>query len=290
MGQTVDVNRSLDRQTRLSCLACTVAVLMAGGLTHAKSAQDAYTLARTAVFPLTSKQSGAEYRIYVSLPAGYDTSKNTFPVAYLLDGDWYFGLAASLARLLEAVGEQRPAILVAIGYGGAVQDQRQRRVREFTPTTEPTLAGSGHAAAFLAALRQEIIPAIESRYRTNAERVLVGHSLGGLFAAYAMTRAPDLFRDIVIGSPAFWAMDDAIVRDVQALLRSSGPKPARIFVGVSAGDGAAIRSSFSALVRTLEANAPADLKWSAGDFPKTTHQSSVAALLAAALPAVLPPD
>ena len=134
------------------------------------------------------------------------------------------------------------------------------------------------------------MPAIETRYRTSGERVLVGHSLGGLFAAYAMTRAPGLFRHVVIGSPAFWAMDDRILGDIDTLLRSSGPKPSRVFVGVSSRDGNRIRSSYAGLVRLLKASAAADLQWRSADFPDTTHQSSVAALLASALPWVLPPS
>jgi predicted alpha/beta superfamily hydrolase len=262
---------------------------LTAGVAASDTFQETYSLPRTTVFSLPSKQSNANYRIYVSVPAAHDSTQNRFPVVYLLDGDWYFGLAVSTSRLLEHVGEQREAILVAIGYGGTIDEQRRRRTREFTPTPEPTLPGSGHAAKFLTALQQDIIPAIESRYRTTSERVLVGHSLGGLFAAYAITRAPTLFRHVVIGSPAFWTMNDTIIRDVETLLRGRSQVPARMFVGESSGDWTGIRSSFAKLVATLEANAPADLKWSSADFAKTTHQSSVAALIASGLPWVLSP-
>jgi predicted alpha/beta superfamily hydrolase len=99
-----------------------------------------------------------------------------------------------------------------------------------------------------------------------------------------MTQAPELFRHVVIGSPALWSMHDAMTAALQTLLRGNGPKPARMFVGVSAGDWPPIRESATALVQTLKAHAPAGVMWSSADFAHSTHQSSVAALVASALP------
>jgi hypothetical protein len=47
---------------------------------------------------------------------------------------------------------------------------------------------------FLAFLADELIPAIEQRYRTQSLRVLIGHSQGGLFAYYALTARPAAFQ------------------------------------------------------------------------------------------------
>ena len=275
------------RLSRLLFVSCAVTLLSTPRSTSATTVQDPYALPRTAVFSLQSPRTGS-YRIMVALPAAYESSKDSFPIVYLLDGDWYFSLAASSSRLLEAVGEQRPSILVGVGYGGTVQEQRQRRIREFTPAAEATLQDSGRGAEFLAALQNDLVPAIESRYRVSTERVLVGHSLGGLFAAYAMTRAPGFFRHLVIGSPAFWASSDAMLSDVAELLKKGNQGPARMFLGVSPADSDPIRASHVQLVRTLTAHAPASLAWSAAEFAKSTHQSSVTPLISSGLPWVLP--
>jgi predicted alpha/beta superfamily hydrolase len=51
-------------------------------------------------------------------------------------------------------------------------------------------------------LRDEIIPLVERSYRITDDRGIMGHSLGGLFAAYALFEAPDLFRRYGILSPS----------------------------------------------------------------------------------------
>ena len=53
-----------------------------------------FAMARTQVFDVAGP-----YRISVSLPAAYDSGEARFPVVYVLDGDWYFGLAVSTADI-----------------------------------------------------------------------------------------------------------------------------------------------------------------------------------------------
>ena len=233
-----------------------------------------FSMARTQVFDVAGP-----YRISISLPAAYDGGETRFPVVYVLDGDWYFGLAVSTARLLEAVQELPPVILVAIGYGGSIADQRARRVREFTPEPVDTLDGSGEGATFLATLQQQLLPAIESRYRTNGDRTLVGHSLGGLFAAYAMTKAPELFQRVVIGSPALRAAGAPLVKALSA----QKVHPRRVFLGSAGGDFPFVLEGHKQLQQWLS-TAPANVQWSAQNFDGMTHQSVIAPLFARALP------
>src|SRR5262249_31091882 len=58
----------------------------------------------------------------------------------------------------------------------------------------PQRYGKGGEADFLAFLADELVPAVEQRYRTQPLRVLVGHSQGGLFAHYAMAARPKAFQ------------------------------------------------------------------------------------------------
>ena len=247
--------------------------------TRPQPAAAPFMMARTQIFDVAGAPS---YRISVSLPAAYENGDARFPVVYILDGDWYFAMAASTARLLEAIQEQPPVIIAAIGYGGSITDQRARRSREFTPEPVAALEGSGHAAAFLAALQKQLLPAIESRYRTNGDRTLVGHSLGGLFAAYVMTRSPELFQRVVIGSPALRDAGPGLVRALSA----QQTQPRRVFVGSAEGDFPFVREGHELLHKWL-ATAPASLQWSAEMFAGMTHQSVVASLFARALPWVL---
>jgi|SRR5688572_2633130 len=249
-------------------------------------AQGALTISGTEVFDIVDPETNSSYRLHIALPSGYEGSLNRFPVVYLLDGDWYFTLAVSTARLLEVNREMRSVILVGIGYGGSIVDQRSRRLLEFTPIREESLAGSGNAAAFLNALGKRIIPAVESRYRTATDRTLVGHSLGGLFATFAMVRGPELFDRVVIGSPALWSSRTSLLAELSARVEKGLPLPRRIFVGIASGDFTAIQGDYAVLRAWLK-RAPANVQWSAEEFANSTHQSVVPSLLARALPWIL---
>ena len=62
---------------------------------------------------------------------------------------------------------------------------------------------TGDAGQFLQFIKQELVPAIDSEFNADPERrILVGHSLGGLFAAFALFAEPGLFESYIIGSPA----------------------------------------------------------------------------------------
>ena len=70
--------------------------------------------------------------------------------------------------------------------------------------------GSGAAERFLAFLSQELRPYLHKQYRLDPEdAVLVGDSVGGLFALYTVFHQPEAFQRYVIGSPSIYH-DDAI--------------------------------------------------------------------------------
>jgi predicted alpha/beta superfamily hydrolase len=101
-------------------------------------------------------------------------------------------------------------IIVGIGYhedDPAVYTEKyaSNRTRDYTPTAPAEDPGGGQAQAFLAFLRDELIPLIDRRYRTDpADRALGGHSLGGLFTTYTLLHEPSLFRRYWLGSPSLW--------------------------------------------------------------------------------------
>ena len=66
--------------------------------------------------------------------------------------------------------------------------QRERDLRA------PTLEGEHGGLRFANFLGEELIPHINSRFRTTPLRLLIGHSQGASFAAYVLATQPDLFR------------------------------------------------------------------------------------------------
>ena len=141
-------------------------------------------------------QAGGEtdrpYRIYLAEPGAAPPAEG-FPLFLLLDGDGHFDPAVAA---LEARGGG--AVIAAIGYPG-----RNRRELDYTVPAEPPIPEEGGAPAFLAFVRDELLPRLAREARLDpADRSLFGHSYGGLFVLYALFRQPGLFRSHIAASPS----------------------------------------------------------------------------------------
>ncbi|MET0636545.1 MAG: alpha/beta hydrolase-fold protein [Chitinophagaceae bacterium] len=152
---------------------------------------------------LTSSINHHDYVILVKLPASYnDTLKKAYPVMYVLDAQWTFPqiLDAQNALLYDNLVDEM--IYVGIAFP---QNWFVNRNRDFTPTHTDFDSVSGGAPAFLDAIKKEIIPYINSAYRTDKKNNgLVGGSLGGLFVLYTLFQQPSAFNRFIVNSPSLW--------------------------------------------------------------------------------------
>lgn len=121
----------------------------------------------------------------------------------MLDSNTLFGAAANLALPLIWGNELPELIIVGIGYEiHSYEDWARRRSHDMTPTVVNDVPGSGGAEKFLNFIKAELIPYIDTNYRTNpADRTIIGHSYGGLFVLYTLLHEPDLFHRYCAGSP-----------------------------------------------------------------------------------------
>jgi predicted alpha/beta superfamily hydrolase len=148
--------------------------------------------------------AGRTYTLSVWLPPQYDETSAAYPVVYLLDANTLFGMASSTAFALGLYHEIPDVIVVGIGVPMRhYDDWAAHRGRDFTPTVDPDNPDpTGEAPRFLQVLQTDVIPFIDTHYRTTPhDRTLFGYSLAGLFVAYAYLQAPGLFHRLVAGSP-----------------------------------------------------------------------------------------
>jgi len=160
----------------------------------------------TVQIELHSQIANSDYDIYIYLPPSYFHCEKTYPVLYLTDAFHAFGICKNSCDLM-IFGKDIPEIIVVgIGFkGDNTVDYVKKRVRDFTHTKSSRMLTSGRALFFYNFIGNELIPTIESEYRTDsAQRSLAGFSLGGQFAAYAMLLEPNLFNNFIIGSPTYW--------------------------------------------------------------------------------------
>ena len=152
---------------------------------------------------LKSASTGRDYDIYIRLPDKYVPGNGKkYPVVYVLDGQWDFQLLDSLYGGLLYDGFIPEMIIVGITYSGQNPDYSALRSMDYTPVQDILIRGSGDAPKFLAFLKDELLPDIESNYPVDpSRRVLVGGSFGGTFTLYAMFSQPRLFSGYVADSP-----------------------------------------------------------------------------------------
>ncbi len=229
---------------------------------------------------LTSSATGKTYQISVGLPLSYMDSNRSYPVLYMLDSNTLFGAAANLAMLLGWGGELPEIIIVGIGYEiHSFDDWAILRSRDLTPSSVEDIPGSGGASQFLKFLDTELIPFIDSNYRTNpADRAITGHSFGGLFVLYTLLHRPDLFQRYCAGSPVP-DYDDRLLFEFEqefALTNSSLPVSLAVIAGELEGPNTISTGEFCA---NLSARNYEGLNLTCLLMEGETHLSAIAPLM-----------
>jgi uncharacterized protein len=160
--------------------------------------------------------NGFSYRIYVGLPRNYERGKK-FPTVFLLDPEYSFGIVRNIVEHLSDRGDLPELVVVGIRYPGGIEGDgwlkryRTQRTRDYTPTysakgyPDGVQDVSGGGKQFLDFFERQIIPFVDRHYKTDpSQRIIVGHSYGGLWAGYAALAKPQLFSGAILISPSLW--------------------------------------------------------------------------------------
>lgn len=172
--------------------------------------------------------------VNIYLPEGYDADDTTrYPVVYLLDGsaDEDFIHIAGLYQFNNFPWINRTPKSIIVGIANI--DRR----RDFTfPTSVardqqlyPTTGGS---AKFTGFIEKELMPFIESNFRTGKTRTIIGQSLGGLLAAEILLKRPVLFDKYIIVSPSLWWDNGSLLHFTPAAFNGVLHAKADVYIGV----------------------------------------------------------
>jgi len=162
-------------------------------------------IANSEQFTLFSSNTQQDYKTYIHLSASYTRYDTTYPVIYGLDADIGFGMSSEMSTLLSFRKEMSEVIIIGIAYEAYPRQEGNNRTRDFTPTTVEKYPTSGGAEKFLRFIHYELIPVIDSTYRTDpTDRTLSGASLGGLFSLYVLFEHPGIFNRYKISSLSLW--------------------------------------------------------------------------------------
>ena len=210
---------------------------------------------------LASKVLGEDRTLLISLPKGYE-SNNTrhYPVLYALDGETHFQHINGTVDWLSNQAIQIPQMII-------VAITNTQRGRDMTASYN-----NGGADHFLKFIQGELIPYIDTQYRTQPFRILSGHSMAGHLALNVFNQSPQLFNAYIAMSP-FFLQDRGETKLVERLNKQlSDGVPGNPFIYASIGDETRLMPMFQAFEKGLE-KAGKNLRWQSFVSADDTHMS-----------------
>lgn len=212
----------------------------------------------------TSSILDEERTIQIALPENYHANPTaTYPVIYLLDGDYNFKAVTGMLDMLANKGQLIPDVIVV-----AISDNGTSSYRNYmTPSFSDKQPDS--ASKFADYLENEVKPYIQSHYRTANNHILVGQSIGGLFVLNTLIENPARFNHYIAISPSVWVGDNAIVKKAKNTLHT------KTFSAVSLHLSLADETRMGQydLINYLDLNPQASLAWQFTHYPDENHNS-----------------
>jgi hypothetical protein len=143
---------------------------------------------------LKSSKLGEERELKIQLPRNYDQNKEKrFPILVVLDGDYLFEPVAGNVDYYSYWEDIPEMIVVGINQSSSRESDSFYDENTFLP------AGTG--ASFFEFIGMELIPFLESNYRTAPFRVIMGHDYTSNFINYYLLKENPLFQGYINLSP-----------------------------------------------------------------------------------------
>jgi predicted alpha/beta superfamily hydrolase len=222
-------------------------------------------------FGIRSAVLGEDREIWVHLPPDANGGER-FDVVYVLDAHALFPITSGETDF--RVRMQVPPKVVVVGI---TSRSSQGRGRDFTPVVDTTrrdvFPETGKADQFIRFLETELFPVIAERYPVTSHRILVGHSLAGLFAVHLFASRPELFEGYVAISPTLPWEHESVFPSVTSRLRDL-PGGRSLYVSVG-NEERGYQRSIDRLETLLRNSAPRGLRWKLERYPHYDHTAVV---------------
>jgi predicted alpha/beta superfamily hydrolase len=213
-------------------------------------------------------------RVIIHLPRNY--SKNTaqkHPVMYVLDGTSQDDHTADKINVLSDAALVPTAIVVGL------PNTRGNRERDQTPPfmrriVDDEKSPYGAGDKFLSFIEKELIPFIDSNYRTSGYRTLSGNSRGGLFVLYSLMEKPGLFQARFCYSTPVWRFENLMVNKMSEYLLAFSDLKGFLYISVGDKETDQMIGGFNRLVDVLKRYRKKQFRWVADYTPYAVHQDN----------------
>lgn len=144
--------------------------------------------------PFNSSKLGETREVKIQLPRGYDENPDKkYPIIMVFDGDYMFEAVAGNVDYYSYWEDMPDAIVVGVNQ----VETRSADVHYSEQNSLPIESG----AAFFEFIGMELIPFLESTYRTEQFRVAIGHGETANFINYYLLKGDPLFKAYIAISP-----------------------------------------------------------------------------------------
>ena len=186
--------------------------------------------------------------IQIYVPDSYNDSDQSYPVLYILDGQWFFENGIAIQKSLRTPRAIPEMIVVGIKNSNPLRN---------------TLFGE-ESNKFTDFLKNEVIHFLDSNYRTNEERVIFGWQNAAFYISEIFLIEKDLFSGAIISAGGHASEED--------VKEYSPAKNTYLYIANSKRDIYTISYS-DALSEVLKKNSPENLRWKYELFNDEVHET-----------------
>ncbi|UCD38327.1 MAG: hypothetical protein JSW54_02270 [Fidelibacterota bacterium] len=204
-----------------------------------------------------------EIQFSIMLPDGYAEDTASYPVLYTLHTDFLHTAGA----VEELAGIATPDLiyvhLETYNSGDLIPSKIEGR---------PT---SGGADRLLNFVRDELVPLIDSRFRTQPFRIIHSCSWGGVFCLYALLTQPDVFNASLVATP--WLIYDGdqqyMLNNIERFLQERTFTNNALFLALGNDPDPGLKESVDLLANMLSGSEKPGLRVQYNYWPEEDHYS-----------------
>jgi len=231
--------------------------------------------AQVAYEEFESYKLGERRQIKIQLPRGYEENTDqSYPIFIVFDGDYMFEAVAGNVDYYSYWEDMPEAIVVGINQA----DHREDDCYYSEQNDLPVETG----ASFFEFIGMELIPHLNSTYRTEDFRVAVGHGETANFINYYLLKSKPLFQAYVVVSPSLaTSMTDYLTQRLKEF-------DTKLFYYMATGsnDIKSIKKATEALNTAINSIDNKNLLYNFDSFEGATHYSAPAHAIPKALESI----
>ena len=232
-------------------------------------------IAQTIYEEIESYKLGETRKIKIQLPRNYEeNTEQSYPLFIVFDGDYMFEAVAGNVDYYSYWEDMPEAIVIGINQS----DTRDEDCYYSEQNDLPVESG----ANFFEFISMELLPHINSTYRTENFRVAVGHGDTANFINYFMLKPKPLFQAYITISPSLApSMNDYISQRLQQY-----ETKLFYYLATASNDIKAIKKDAEALNSTITSIDNKNILYNFDNFEGATHYSAPAHAIPKALESI----